>query len=184
MNQKILILNGGPRLNGNTSMLVSQFVKGAEKKGHFITQFDICKMNIKGCLGCLKGGSEQGNPCVQKDDMALIYESYKDADIVVLASPMYYWSFTGQLKTVIDRLFAVTEANNNHTPRKGCVMLMAAGDESEENDAPMLDYYHAFLKHLQWYDLGCLIAGGVINLGDIKNHESLEKAYKLGESIV
>lgn len=90
---KIVILNGSPRLKGNTAMLCDAFAKGAESAGHAVERFDLQKMNIHGCLGCMKGGKDPASPCVQKDDMERIYPAYTEADLVVLASPMYYWAF-------------------------------------------------------------------------------------------
>ena len=107
MSKKILILNGSPRSKGNTAMLCDALSAGARSAGHQVTRFDLHKLDIHGCLGCVKGGKDPASPCVQKDDMGLIYPAYREADIVVLASPMYYWGFSGPLKTAFDRLFAV-----------------------------------------------------------------------------
>ena len=101
MSKKIIILNGSPRSNGNTSALIEQFTKGAEQNGHQVIRFDLQKMNIHPCLGCCKGGKDPASPCVQKDDMLKIYLHYVEADLVVLASPMYYWSISGQLLSLI-----------------------------------------------------------------------------------
>lgn len=89
MSKNIIILNGSPRLKGNTAMLCDAFTEGAKSVGHTVTRFDLQKMDIHGCLGCVKGGKDTASPCVQKDDMAKIYPVYKEADIVILASPMY-----------------------------------------------------------------------------------------------
>ena len=91
MSKNIIILNGSPRLKGNTAMLCDAFTEGAKSAGHVVTRFDLQKMNIHGCLGCVKGGKDTATPCVQKDDMAMIYPVYREADVVILASPMYYW---------------------------------------------------------------------------------------------
>jgi multimeric flavodoxin WrbA len=184
MRKKIVILNGSPRKGGNTALLCEAFVDGATSSGHSVNRFDLQQMNIHGCIGCMKGGKDAASPCVQKDDMDKIYPAYKDADIVVLASPMYYWSITAQLKAAFDRLFAVAETDANcRNPRKDCIMLMAAEGDSETNWKPVLDYYTALLSHLGWKDRGTVLAGGVMNVGDIKGHKSLEKARKLGAAI-
>ena len=88
MNKKIIILNGSPRLKGNTAGLIDAFVQGAEQAGHTVKTFNLQKMNIHPCLGCLGGGKNPDSPCTQKDDMDQIYPVYEEADIVVLASPM------------------------------------------------------------------------------------------------
>lgn len=82
-------------------------------------------MNIHGCLGCCNGSKTKTlAPCVQKDDMSQIYPVYKTADIIVLASPMYYWGITGQLKCAFDRLFAIAELNPNYeNPQKNVFYL-------------------------------------------------------------
>ena len=183
MSKKIIILNGSPRSKGNTAMLCDEFAKGAESAGHTVTRFNLQGMNIHPCLGCVKGGKDAASPCVQKDDMDKIYPVYKEADILVLASPMYYWSVTGQLKAAFDRLFAVAEADNYVNPHKDCVMLMAAEGDTKDNWKPVIDYYQSLLGHLGWKDLGMVLAGGVMNVGDIKGKPALEQASQLGASI-
>lgn len=182
MGKKIVILNGSPRKNGNTSMLLDFFAQGAEQAGHTVTRFDLQSMNIHPCIGCLKGGKDPGSPCTQKDDMDKIYPAYKDADVLVLASPMYYWSFTAQLKAVIDRLFAVMEAEGK-AAFKETMMLVAAEDTGESNEAPMIAYYETLVSKLKWRDIGYLFAGGVFKVGDIEGKPVLEDARRLGASI-
>lgn len=184
MSKKILVLNGSPRLNGNTAALIKEFTRGAEASGNTVIRFDLDKMSIHGCKGCLGGGKNPDSPCVQKDDMTKIYPEYRAADIVVLASPMYYWGFTGQLKCAFDRLFAVTESDPNWvTPRKQAILLMAAEGTGRENEEPVIQYYKSLLGFLGWEDLGIVIAGGVLKLGAIAGHAMLKKAFELGESI-
>lgn len=184
MSKKIVILNGSPRPKGNTKGLIEAFTKGAESKGHEVKCFDLQTMNIRGCLGCFGGGKDKNSPCVQKDDMLKIYPEYAAADIVVLASPMYYWGFSGQLKCAFDRLFAVAECNPNYeNPKKDCIMLMAAEGDSKANAEPVVHYYHSLLEQLGWHDLGHIIAGGVLKIGDIKGHRALAEAEALGASL-
>ena len=83
MAAKILILNGSPRKNGNTSQLVSAFTHGAEEAGNQVTAFFLDKMCIHGCKGCFGGGRDPEHPCVQWDDMEQIYAAYRSVDVVV-----------------------------------------------------------------------------------------------------
>lgn len=182
--KKIIVLNGSPRPKGNTSALIESFTKGAESAGHSVTTFRLNQMNIHGCIGCLKGGKDPLNPCIQKDDMAKIYPVYEQADVVVLASPMYYWSISGQLKCAFDRLFAVAEKDPGYqNPVKDCIMLMAAEGTGAANSAPIEQYFNSLTGFLGWKNRGLLIAGGVMAVGDIKGHPSLSEAEKLGNSI-
>lgn len=185
MAKKIVILNGGPRANGNTKALIERFTQGAEAAGNEVVCFDLQKMNIHGCLGCTKGGKDPKSPCVQKDDMEKIYPAYQDADIVVLASPMYYWGISGQLKCAFDRLFAVAELDPDYAnPKKDCILLMAAEGNTESNFAPVRAFYEGLLSHLEWRNLGIVYAGGNMEIGDILNKpEQLEEAETLGKSI-
>ena len=183
MGKKIVVLNGSPRKHGNTAALIDRFRAGAQSAGHSVTRFNIAEMNISPCIGCLKGGKNKASPCTQKDDMDQIYPAYETADIIVLASPLYFWSFTAQLKTAIDRIFAAIEANGYAAPPKDCIMLIAAGDSSRSNFQPMIDYYKSFLSNIGWTDVGMLLAGGVNEIGDIAGKPVLEEAAALGAGI-
>ena len=181
MGKKIIVLNGSPRKNGNTSALVKAFREGAESAGHSVTEFWLEGMKINGCRGCCAGGKNPESPCVQKDDMAQIYLAYKEADVVVLASPLYYWTISGQLKCAFDRLFAVAECDPSYTnPRKESALLMAAeGNGFEES----VYWYDRLMGHIGWKDCGKVLCGGVMAVGDIEGKPELEEARRLGASI-
>ena len=181
MTKKIIILNGSPRKNGNTSALTAQFKKGAEETGHVVTEFHLGSMEIGGCLGCWHGGKDTDSPCVQKDDMMKIYPVYREADVVVLASPLYYWFISGQLKTTFDRLFAVAECDPNYrNPKKESVLIMAAeGAGFEESE----HWYDHLEKHIGWESLGKVLCGWVTQPGDIEGKPELQQAYELGKAI-
>lgn len=181
MSKKIVILNGSPHMKGNTSALTAAFTKGAESAGHIVTEFFLGSMNINGCKGCFCGGKNPDSPCVQKDDMEKIYPVYKEADIVVLASPLYYWTISGQLKCAFDRLFAVAECDPDYrNPKKESVLIMAAeGHGFEESEY----WYDRLEKHLGWKNLGKVLCGGVMDIGDIEGKPELNTAFELGKSI-
>lgn len=181
MNKKILILNGSPRTKGNTSALTAEFIKGAESIGHTVKEFFLGSMNINGCKGCFGGGKNPKSPCVQKDDMDKIYPFYKEADIVVLASPLYYWTISGQLKCAFDRLFAVAECDPDYrNPQKESILIMAAEGYGFEES---LYWYDRLEKHLGWKSIGKVLCGGVMDIGDIEGKPELNDAFKLGKSI-
>ena len=183
MGKNIIILNGSPRPEGNTSGLVKAFTEGAEEAGHKVTTFLLDSMNINGCKGCFGGGKDLdvNSPCTQKDDMDKIYPVYKEADVVVLASPLYYWNFSGQLRTAFDRLYAVAEGNlNRKNPQKDCVLLMAANGTGYDE---ILNYYNNLMEHIQWASLGTILVSGVRGIGDIEGNPELDRAKELGKSI-
>ena len=181
MGRNFIILNGSPRKRGNTAGLIDAFTEGAESAGHTVTSFFLDGMEIHGCKGCYQGGKDPESPCVQKDDMDKIYPVYRKADVVVLASPLYCWHFSGQLRTAFDRMLALSEDKSSQANKgKDAVLLMAGGGYDFEDS---VSYYESLLRHLGWGNLGQVLAGGAYKLGDIKGHPALEEARKLGASL-
>ena len=179
--KKILILNGSPRPGGNTAALISEFTRGAEEAGNVVTRADLGRLDIHPCLGCMGGGKDPDHPCVQRDGMDTIYPAYREADVVCLASPLYYWTVSGQLKTAFDRLFAVAECDPDlANPVKESVLLMAAEGYGFEES---VYWYDRLMGHLHWNSLGKVLCGGVFHAGDIAGNEKLTEAYELGKSI-
>ena len=119
MNKKIIILNGAARKNGNTAKLVDAFTNGAASVGNQVKTFYLDGMDIHSCKGCLRAGRDSKSPCSQKDDMDQIYAEFENSDVVVFASPVYFWTITGPLKTVADRLYAELEKLTIHGNRDG-----------------------------------------------------------------
>jgi multimeric flavodoxin WrbA len=185
MSKKIVILNGSPRKNGNTSALIKAFTEGAESAGNIVTTFFLEEMNIHACKGCfgnvVNTNRDPNSPCIQKDDMDKIYPAYNEADIVVLASPLYYWQISGQLKCAFDRLVAIAECTENYkNPKKESILLMAAEGWGFEET---VYWYERLMDHIKWKSLGSVLCGGVLKSGDIEGNEKLEEARKLGASI-
>ena len=179
---EIVILNGSPRRRGNTSALCAKFTEGAQESGNQVTEFFLNGMNIRGCLGCFGGHSRAECPCVQKDDMTNIYRAVKACNVIVLASPLYYWNMSGQLRTCMDRLFALEENDGNllRGNDRSCALFMAAeGNDFED----VLTYYNHLTGHLRWKNLGAVLAGGNGDVGDIAGKPELQRAYELGKSI-
>lgn len=182
MGRKIVILNGSPRKAGNTSALVKAFTQGAESAGSTVTEFFLDGMDIHGCKGCFGGHSSRACPCVQRDDMDQIYPAVRECDVVVLASPLYYWNLSGQLRTAMDRLFALEENDGNLLRghgRSGALLMAAEGHGFED----VLAYYNHLMEHLQWKNLGAVLAGGNEDVGDIAGKPELQQACDLGKSL-
>ena len=169
MNKKIIILNGAARKNGNTAKLVDAFTKGAESVGNQVKNFYLDGMEIHSCKGCLRAGMDSKSPCSQKDDMDQIYAEFEDADVVVFASPLYFWTITGTLKTVADRLYAELECLGYGKFPKQSVLLMTAdgGDYSQA-----VTWYRTYERNLRWK-----------NLGEVLGKGKIKEAYELGASI-
>lgn len=182
MSKKIVILNGSPRKKGNTSALVKSFTEGAESAGNTVTEFFLNSMDIHGCRGCFGGHSSRECPCVQNDDMNQIYPAVRKAEVVVLATPLYYWNMSGQIRTAIDRLFALEEGDGNLLrghDRSSALLMAAEGNGFDD----VILYYDHLMEHLRWKNLGHVLAGGNVDVGDIDGKPELKEAYELGRSI-
>ena len=149
--KKIVILNGAGKKSGNTAAMIEAFKAGAV--GSEVTEFYLQTMNIHGCLdcgGCQRKEKGSADPCVQKDDMGQIYAAVREADVIVFASPVYWWDITGTLKTAIDRLYAPLMNGNAGSPKE-TVLLMTSGGSAIDH---MLDWYKNFESWLKWKDIG------------------------------
>ena len=109
---KILVLNGSPRPNGNTAEMVSVFQDAAESNGHIVKIFNVCKMNIKGCLACEYCHNKGNGACIQKDDMQELYPLMNEAEVLVLAAPIYYFTLCAQIQAPIQRMYCVNKPAN------------------------------------------------------------------------
>lgn len=116
MSKKIIVIMGSPHISGNISQALNAVVRGAEEYGASCTQYDLCKLNIKNCLGCRKC-IENGGICVLQDDMKQIFEDIKTADILLIGSPIYINQVNGYVKTFLDRMYPLTDSR--HRPRFG-----------------------------------------------------------------
>ena len=124
---KILVLNGSPRPKGHTAQMLQAFRSGSQSAGHEVWQIDVCRKNIHGCLGCEYCHTKGGGACIQQDDMQEIYPLLHTADMLVLASPIYYHNLSGQLKCTIDRFYASGFPEDLANLKK-IAMFLSSGD--------------------------------------------------------
>jgi len=179
MSQNIVVLSGSPRKEGNTEMLAAAFVDGAKSANKNVVAFRTADMQISGCKACEHCFTEKG-VCVQKDDMLPILEALKTADALVLASPVYYFDMTAQLKLAIDRTFALL---NIQTPIRKTAFLLTCGDQTEEAAEGAVVTYKSICAYSKWEDAGVIIATGLHKPGEIAGRAELEKAKALGREI-
>ena len=103
---KVAIFNGSPRKE-NTFALAEAFREGAEQAGHEVEMYHVGQMKIAGCLGCDYCHTKGEGSCVQKDDLEKIMPAYKEADVIVFASPIYYFGMTAQIEAAIQRVYCI-----------------------------------------------------------------------------
>jgi multimeric flavodoxin WrbA len=174
---KIAILNGSPRKNGNTEIMVDEFTKGAQESGHEVNKINLAGKQIAGCLGCQYCFAHNGE-CVQKDDMAEVLSAVDVADLVVFASPVYWFEVTGQLKCAIDRLYARGKVGFHFNKT---MLLLDSGSDGVYDAA--IAMYRAIASYLHWEDKGILTISGMGTKGSMKDSPKLKEAYELGKSL-
>lgn len=174
----ILALTGSPRKNGNSNYLVEEFTKGATEKGHKVFRFDAAHSSVHPCMACNACGMD--GPCVFNDDFNIVREHLIPADMVVFATPMYYFGPSAQLKAVVDRFYATN--GQIHVPKKAALILTYA-DTQKFKAVPIDSWYDTLVKYLGWESLGKIIAPGVWTEGSVKSTQYPKQAYELGRSI-
>ena len=174
----ILIISGSPRKGGNTELLAEAFAKGAAEH-HHVEIVSVRDYKVNPCLGCNACFKTNGI-CAQKDDMAIIYEKMNHADMLVIASPVYFYGISAQLKTVIDRFH--NPIRDSFHIKKMALLFVGAATLPELFDA-ILTEYNLGLKFFNMEDAGKVLVRGVKDKGDIKGTSFLEDAYQLGISI-
>lgn len=176
---KIIVLVGSERKNGNTERLVQAFCKGASQNND-IEIISVREYKVKACVGCNTCFDRPEHDCFQDDDMRIIYEKIAGADILVIASPVYFYGISSQLKAIVDRLH--TPKRDSFKLKKMALLLVAASTLPEVFDAIKLQY-QMVLNFFKIKNAGMVLVRGVKNTGDIENTEALDEAFLLGASI-
>ena len=179
MSKNVLIISSSPRKGGNSETLAASFAKGAEEAGHKVETVYLREKNYgfcKGCLACLKLGH-----CVIEDDAVEIAARMHDADVLVFATPVYYYCVSGQLKTMLDRANPLFDSDYAFT--KAYLLATAAedGDETVEGTVKAVQGWVGCFERCEL--AGTVFAGGVNDVGDIAGHPALEKAYQMGKEV-
>lgn len=186
---KIVSFIGSPRKNGNTANLTNKILKGAESKGAKIKNFYLNEMNIKGCQGCMYCRTNE--LCALKDDMSEIYKEIKEADVLVIASPIYMWQVSGQTKIFIDRLFALLKTEGDNYDHYGCkygekkvVMVYTQGQPEEKVFQNYIEHNEKMLGLFKMDVIKNIVSGGNAGMNDVLNDDkNMKEAFKLGEML-
>lgn len=170
----IFILNGSPHPNGNTAAMIDAFVEGARENGHDITVISVCQKKIAGCLACEYCHTKGNGRCIQQDDMQALYPVLEEAEMIVLASPVYYHSFTGQLQCAINRIYALDK------PKKlKKAALILSSDSDGVYGGAIYEYQNSFIDYLKLENLGIFTAFDQQN----KSKEKLNELKVFGKSL-
>ena len=178
--KKVLVIRSAGTKLGNTDRLTDAYIKGLVERGHSVTKVYLGSMRIEGCRGC--GVCQRlAHQCAVKDGMHDIYPLFAECDTVVMASPLYFWTITSQLKAFIERLYAISA--DDKYPQKDSVLLMTAGDDNESTFEQPKRYFRFLNQALGWNEVGVYCAGGCTGCEKLVRQidkEHLENAYKMG----
>ncbi len=178
MSKKILVLTGSPRKGGNSDLLADAFIKGAESAGHKIAKFDCGHKNIKPCNACY---SIDG-ACILGDDFNELASLLEHSDMIVLVTPMYWFTFSAQLKAGLDKMYALLIGGRQSSIRES--MLLVCGECGEESDFEgLVKTYQRIALYQKWNNAGVLVVTAVSEKGDILKTDFLEKAKQMGQEI-
>ncbi len=175
---KVVILNASPRKGGNSEVLCEQFMKGAKEAGHEVEKIDLRTKKLSPCLAC--DGCAKTHRCVLADDMASIFQAMLCADVIVLSSPVYFYSVSAQMKILIDRCYA------NHTALtdKKFFYIVTAADPGHEAADGTLAAFRGFVRCLPGgEEKGIIYGTGLWDKGDVYRHPSYELACEMGKQI-
>lgn len=192
MAKKILVVLCGGRPRGNTAQLADSFIRGAEDAGHRTETISLLKSEVKGCLGC--NACRYGKPCVQKDSFNDIVPRIRNADCIVFASPLYFWTISSHMKAFIERFYCLAEEDDNPPlgryekyPAKDCALLMTSADNYFWTFNEAVSYYRfTLVNYIGFHDKGMLLAGGCGDTNGrprIAGTDWLNKAYDFGRSL-
>lgn len=176
---KIIVLVGSMRKGGNTDLLAQAFTKGASKKNS-VEVISVADYKVNPCIGCNSCFTREENKCFQNDDMSVIYDKLRTADIVVIASPVYFYGISAELKAIVDRLH--TPMRNEFQIKKLALLLVGAATLPNLFDAIKLQY-QLVLDFFHLENIGMVLVRGVKEKGDIEGNIALKEAYELGLSI-
>lgn len=181
MSKKIVVITGSPRKTGNSFAMTESFIKAAEEKGHTVTRFDAATKSLGGCHAC-ETCFKTGKACSFDDDFNTIAPAILEADAVVFATPVYWYSIPAQIKCVIDKMFSFCVAGKD-IAGKECALITCC----EEDDMSVMDGVRVPIERsaalMKWKMVGEVLVPGVLNIGDIEKTDGCKQAAALAEKI-
>lgn len=174
----IVILSSSPRKGGNSDTLCDRFMQGALEAGHKVEKIALREKNLHPCLGC--GACQKTHACVQKDDMAAILARLIEADVIVMATPVYFYTMSSQMKMLIDR----TVPRYTDIVNKEFYFIATAADGNEKALERTIDGFRGFTDCLEGVrEKGVLLAPGVWQKGEVAGTAAMDKAFAMGRNV-
>lgn len=179
MSKHVLIISASPRKGGNSDTLCDQFKKGAEEEGNLVDKIRLAELTIDYCSACY--ACKKLGHCVKQDDMEQVIDKMRKADVIVLATPVYFYTMCAQMKTMIDRTLG--GAQSSGLENKEFYLIATAADGKAEMERTV-DGLRGYLECLPGAkELGVIYGAGAWQLGDIQGNPAMQEAYRMGKSI-
>lgn len=179
MSKKIVVLSTSLRANSNSELLAKSFVEGAKEAGNEVEYISLKNKDIRFCIGCL--ACQKTGHCVIKDDVADIMNSVLEADVVVWATPIYYYEMSGQMKTLIDRLNPMYSKDYKF---RDIYLLATAAEEGDEVFEKVITGLNGWIDCFEKASIqGTVLCGGVSDGGAISDNSKLKEAYNIGSHV-
>lgn len=179
MSKKILIISSSPRKGGNSDTLCDQFRKGAEEAGNSVDKIRLAEMKIDYCSAC--SACKKTGRCVKQDDMTMVIDKMRHADVIVLATPVYFYTMCAQMKTMIDRTLGGAQQFGLENKEFYLIATAAAGKAAMGLTVDGLRGYLECLPGAK--EMGVIYGAGAWQLGDIQGNPAMQEAYRMGKSI-
>lgn len=181
MQKNILVLVGSARKDGNSDLMADAFIAEANKKGHRVTKFNVGSKHMTGCIDC-KTCFSKNVPCNFDQDFNELAKLLETADVLILATPLYWYNFPAQLKAAIDKIHAYHIGHKKLPINESC--LLACGeDKTEESFAGLIATYKLIAGFEGWAIRGIVVVPGVGARGAIKQTNGLVSCAELGRKI-
>ena len=177
---KVTVITGSPHKKGTSALLADEFIRGAQEAGWETFRFNAAFEQVAPCLGCDRCGIGAA-PCVQKDAVPQkLMPELLTSQAVALVTPLYYFGFSAQIKTVIDRFYA-----NSYklTGGKKVFLMATAYDQNSWTMEALTVHYQTLARYMQWQDSGRVLAVSCGARPDIERSKFPQEAYQLGRSL-
>jgi len=183
--KRIVIVKGSPRSNGNSAALADQVAAGAREAGALVECFFLHEMEINACDACDACQTKAYAGCIVEDDMQTIYRALLDADALVIASPVYWFTVSAQTKLFMDRCYALIDEGGYSLRKKKIGIVMSYGD-SDPFDSGAVNAFRTFQDGFRYIgaEIAGFVYGSASNPGEIRDNEAvMAKAFELGKKL-
>lgn len=178
MSKNVVVLTGSPRKEGNSFAMTDAFVRAAMAQGHVVTRFDTAFMQVGGCHACGKCFTTE-RACAYHDDFNEIAPAILKADVVVLTTPVYWYTVSAQLKAVMDKFYSLLKGAD--VSGKRCMLIACAQEDDKRIFDGTVFAVERSAEHLGWKMAGSVLVGGVDEVGDIHRTDGCKQAAALAE---